>query len=150
VIDDTYNSSPKAAKAAIKSLNELKTENNVRKVAVMGDMLELGNSSKQQHFELGKFIAESGIDVLVTVGKYKEQVKKGAESAGLSGQNIYLFSDSRRAETKIIKIIQKNDIVLVKGSQGSRMERIVKKLMAETSKAGELLVRQSDSWLKKS
>jgi UDP-N-acetylmuramoyl-tripeptide--D-alanyl-D-alanine ligase len=144
IIDDTYNSSPKAAFAAVEAVSKLNIDQVARKVAVMGDMLELGDMNDEAHVELGKKIAEAGFDLLIVAGLNKELTAKGAKENGL--ENILKFDDSVKVASEIENIIKQNDLVLVKGSQGSRMERVVKVLMKDSDRAGELLVRQDKSW----
>jgi len=146
IIDDTYNSSPRAAHAALDTLDKLNIEQVERKVAILGDMLELGDYSDEAHIELGKKAVESGVDLLISVGKFRDLVLQGAKAAGLSEQNMCSFEDSIKATEQINELIKANDLILVKGSRGSRMERVVKKLMKEPEKAEQLLVRQDDSW----
>lgn len=145
IIDDTYNSSPQAAEAAVESVAKLKIEQANQKVAIMGDMLELGEISKQAHYDLGKKIAESGFNVGIFVGQYKDDMARGAQENGL--ENVLTFKTSEEAAQKLKEGVDNNDILLVKGSQGARMEKIVKALMAKPDEAKKLLVRQSADWL---
>ncbi|MBT4723276.1 hypothetical protein HN958_02780 [Candidatus Falkowbacteria bacterium] len=145
IVDDTYNSSPEAANKAVESVAKLDFENDTRKVAVLGDMLELGEISEKEHFNLGKKVGEDGFDLLVAVGQFRNEIIKGAQKAGL--ENCVEFEDSKIALNSITDLITDNDLILIKGSQGSRMERIVKKLMAEPESAKELLIRQEKEWI---
>ena len=145
IIDDTYNSSPEAAHKAVEAVANLETVTNGRKIAFMGDMMELGDISDEEHFNLGKKIADMKFDLLVAVGTFAEKIKEGAKAGDL--QNVLTFADSDLALNKVTDIIKEGDIILVKGSQGSRMEKIVKVLMAEPDKAKDLLIRQSGDWL---
>jgi len=144
LIDDTYNSSPDAARAAIEATAKFE---NFRKVAIVGDMLELGALTDQAHFDLGKQIAQNQFQLLITVGQNRQKVIEGAKSAGLN--NCYDFDNSISASEKATELISENDVILIKGSQGSRMERVVKALLLEKQKASELLVRQTSDWLDK-
>ena len=145
IVDDPYNSSPEAANKAVESVAKLDFENDTRKVAVLGDMLELGEISEKEHFNLGKKVGEDGFDLLVAVGQFRNEIIKGAQKAGL--ENCVEFEDSKIALNSITDLITDNDLILIKGSQGSRMERIVKKLMAEPESAKELLIRQEKEWI---
>ena len=145
IVDDTYNSSPEAANKAVESVAKLDFENDTRKDAVLGDMLELGEISEKEHFNLGKKVGEDGFDLLVAVGQFRNEIIKGAQKAGL--ENCVEFEDSKIALNSITDLITDNDLILIKGSQGSRMERIVKKLMAEPESAKELLIRQEKEWI---
>lgn len=150
IIDDTYNSSPKAAKAALEALSKLNVGiENSRKVAILGDMLELGDYTDEAHYELGKQAAQAGVKLLVCVGNFRQETARGASENGLLNTQIVQLKNSDEAVEKISGLIQPNDLILIKGSQGARMEKVVKVLMKYPEKAPELLVRQSDEWLSK-
>jgi UDP-N-acetylmuramoyl-tripeptide--D-alanyl-D-alanine ligase len=146
IIDDTYNSSPDAAMAAVETLKNLNIIGINRKVAVFGDMLELGSLSEEAHLSLGKKAAEAGIRMLVCAGTFRSFIAEGAKSAGLNGQNIFQFETSELAGQAMPNLLQSGDLILVKGSQGSRMERVVKAIMKNPSDAADLLVRQGAEW----
>ena len=146
ILDDTYNSSPTAVNSALQTLKEIKTKG--RKIAVLGDMMELGKHSVEEHFKIGK-LAKDSCDVLITVGIRSRKIAESAYKTKMSKKNIFQFDNSMEAREKISDLIQKNDIILVKGSQFIRMERIVKEIMAEPEKAKELLIRQEEEWEKK-
>lgn len=143
IIDDTYNASPASTHLALETLKEF----NGRKIAVLGDMLELGEFTEAAHREVGNFAA-SFVDVLVCVGA---RMKFAADSAAnqMPSDNIYAFDTSDLANKKVQDLIQPGDIILVKGSQGIRMEKIVEEIMADPENRKELLVRQSKKWLNK-
>ncbi len=150
IIDDTYNSSPIAVKAALTTLGDLGSElitghKIARKVAILGDMRELGQYTREAHREIGRN-ASVIAGLLIVVGEYSDYVIEGAR-AGMDASRIIRFADSIEARNEISKYIEEGDIILVKGSQSARMEHIVKGLMAEPAKAKDLLVRQSDYWL---
>lgn len=144
IIDDTYNASPASTHLALETLKSLSAG---RKIAILGDMLELGEYTESAHREAGNF-AGAVVNRLITVGA---RAKFMANAAGnqLSADRILSFNDSREAASKIHELIQEGDIVLVKGSQGMRMERVVEAIMAEPEKKKILLVRQSQRWLNK-
>lgn len=150
IIDDTYNSSPIAAVEALNTLSELRTSG--KKIAVLGDMLELGKHSDREHKEVGVKLAGVA-DILVTVGIRARGIAEGALTGGHSGglpeNNIFQFEDSHTAGKFVEGIIQKGDAILVKGSQSMRMERIVEEIMAEPDIKELLLVRQDKEWLQK-
>ena len=122
IINDAYNANPDSVKAAIDVLLEL--GDGRRKVAVLGDMLELGEKEQEMHYEVGEYL--KNIDVLLTVGRLAEHIAFGAKCAGLTKDNIYCCKDNMSAVAKLEEILQLNDIVLVKGSRGMHMEYIVK------------------------
>ena len=145
IIDDTYNSSPSACESGLKMLKDLPFGK--RKIAVIGDMLELGRHTIDAHKEIGK-IAKQCATILVTVGARAKDCAVGAIDAGMSEKKIIEVPDSVSAGEALKEILKEGDVIYIKGSQGMRMERTVKMLMAEPEKAGELLVRQEPEWLK--
>ncbi|MDZ4221241.1 MAG: UDP-N-acetylmuramoyl-tripeptide--D-alanyl-D-alanine ligase, partial [Patescibacteria group bacterium] len=148
IIDDTYNSSPASVKAALEAVAELAHEGAV--IAVLGDMLELGRLSEEEHQKIGMLLVDYGAtNVLVTVGERARDIARGARAAGMSPAHVFEFDDTKTAGLFVQRRMEQGDLVLVKGSQGMRMERIVKEIMAEPSRAGKLLVRQSAEWLSK-
>ncbi|HAO81481.1 TPA: hypothetical protein DCQ82_02095 [Candidatus Veblenbacteria bacterium] len=147
ILDDTYNSSPQAAAAALDILKVLPLNVGAKRWAVLGDMLELGADSENLHYEIGRRVADSKVDYLVTVGTASENITKGAQAAGLAYDESWHVTDTREAIKLIQQKVNKGDIILVKGSQGVRCERIVKGIMLEPERAGELLVRQSPPWV---
>jgi UDP-N-acetylmuramoyl-tripeptide--D-alanyl-D-alanine ligase len=148
IIDDSYNSSPKALSAALNSVKDIKIKGNGRKIAVLGDMMELGKHSVDEHYKAGKLVAET-CDILITVGIRSRKIAEGALDALLSEKNIFQFDDSIEAGKALQDITKENDIILVKGSQSTRMEKIVEEVMLEPEKANELLVRQEEALKKK-
>jgi UDP-N-acetylmuramoyl-tripeptide--D-alanyl-D-alanine ligase len=150
IIDDTYNSSPFACASALKTLGDVKYGD--RKIAVLGDMLELGKHTLQAHNDIGHVAKENLVgdkDMLIVVGPRAKTIKEGAVEAGMSEENILEFSDSIEAGEFIKTFVQKGDMVLVKGSQGMRMERVVVAILLDQKNKEKLLVRQDDEWLKK-
>lgn len=146
IIDDSYNSSPQSTRAALDVVKKIPVPSGARKFAVLGDMLELGRYTEEGHREVGKYAVSSGINKLVVVGERCRDVVRGASEAGMNKNNIYHFSDNDSAGRFVQERIKKGDLILVKGSQGARMEKIVKEIMAEPDKAGEFLVRQGREW----
>ena len=146
IIDDTYNSSPVALTSALNTLKEVKTKG--KKYAVLGDMMELGRYSVDEHYEAGKLTGVSA-DTLITVGIRSRKMAEGALDAGMADGDIFQFDTSLEAGAFLDKTISKNDVILVKGSQSIRMEKTVEEIMAEPEKANELLVRHEEEWLKK-
>lgn len=143
IVDDTYNASPAAMHLAIETIKDLPG----RKVLVLGDMLELGGHSVQAHQEIGNMAADVA-DIVVCVGARAEFIADAALNQ-MPKDHVYRFEDSREAAAVVQTLIRPGDTILVKGSQGMRMERIVKEILAEPQLAGELLVRQSKRWLEK-
>lgn len=145
IIDDTYNSSPDAAIAALNVLGKVRISEEGKKYAVLGDMMEIGDYTEDGHFLVGEKAAELEIDYLVAVGDRAKFMIKGAESTNNKIKTFY-FDNTKEASEFLVSKINLGDIILVKGSQAIRMERIVKELMAEPERAKELLVRQGSNW----
>jgi UDP-N-acetylmuramoyl-tripeptide--D-alanyl-D-alanine ligase len=146
IIDDTYNSSPVAAEAALETLKEVSS--NGRKIVALGDMLELGEDSEEAHRSIGK-IAKDSCNFLITVGEMAKFIKAGAIEAGMQKENIFEFLNSTEAGDFLRDFIKTGDIILVKGSQGIRMERVVAAILQDIDMKGNLLVRQEKEWLDK-
>ncbi len=125
VIDDSYNSSPAAAKSILSVLAGFLAG---RRVAVLADMLELGEYSGQAHFEVGVFAAESGVDILFTVGPQAKVMAEGARSVR-SGIDCRVFDNNDQAAAELKSILSPGDTVLVKGSRGMHTEEIVRALL---------------------
>jgi UDP-N-acetylmuramoyl-tripeptide--D-alanyl-D-alanine ligase len=152
IIDDTYNSSPAALKAALGTIKMINLPVGKRKIAVLGDMLELGDKSNEAHREMGFKVVENGMDYLIAVGKESKAMADAAIEAGLNANNadkVKYFEDAAKAGVFLQNLIVSGDLILVKGSQGMRLENIVKEIMAEPEKAKELLVRQTGEWDKR-
>lgn len=146
IIDDTYNSSPEAALAAVDTLRRVKIDATAEKYAVMGDMLEIGSYTEEGHQLVGKKIAESGINHLIAVGEKARDFIRGAKEAGMEDDYIFYFDKPEEAAKFLQNRIKAGDVLLIKGSQGARMEKVVKELMVEPERAEELIVRQGKEW----
>lgn len=143
LVDDTYNASPIAVEHALDSLTEVKYVD--RRIAVLGDMLELGKYSTDEHRRLGEKVART-CDLLLTVGVRARGFAEGALTAGMDESKILQYEHPERAGRELQAMLAPGDLVLVKGSQGIRTEKIVKEVMAEPERAAELLVRQEAVW----
>jgi len=128
LIDDSYNSNPAALEAALKALTPLPSK---RKIAVLGDMLELGEKEIEYHIQAGKQAAEWGWDILVTVGILSQHMAEGALSSGMRADQIFSFKNSEEAAEKISTLVQEGDLVLVKASRKIETEKIVERLKKE-------------------
>ncbi len=146
IIDDTYNSSPKSALVALNTLSQIKIDESAKRYAVLGDILEIGHYTEEGHQLVGKEVAKQNIDYLIAVGEKARDIVRGATSAKMNEDYIFHFDRSEEAGKFLEDRIKAGDVVLVKGSQGVRMEKIVKEIMAEPEKANELLVRQGKEW----
>lgn len=137
LIDDSYNSSPIAAIRALEVLKELK---GARKIAVLGDMLELGGKTEDAHREIGLEAGKLNFDYLITVGPRAKFIAGEAKLYGMAEEKILSFETSDEARMPVQNLLKQDDVVLVKGSRGMHMEKIVKEIMAEPERADELLV----------
>lgn len=148
IIDDSYNSSPVAAEEALTTLSALSVSG--RRVAILGDMLELGEWSEREHLRIGDIAARS-VDLLLTVGRRAEKdIVAGAMRGGLSQEKIVSFETSEDAGAWLATRLRPGDVVLGKGSQGRgkdmiRIERALKKILRNPDDA-RLLVRQEGEW----
>lgn len=144
IIDDTYNSSPIAVREALDILSLL---TNGRRIAVLGDMMELGVHSMEEHEKVGELVAKCS-DAFFAVGVRMKDAARVAIDSGLDASSVFMYSSSREALADIEKFIKEGDNVLVKGSQSMRMEHITKVLLKNKEDA-KSLVRQEKEWKKR-
>ncbi len=133
IIDDTYNASPQSAKAAIDVLKEMGREGN-RTLAILGDMLELGEWAGRVHEELGRYVSERGIDCVIAVGKNAGLIADGAREAGMPQDRVFHFEEKDEALKFLGDFVKSGDLVLVKGSRGMKMEKIVEYFLRAANK----------------
>jgi UDP-N-acetylmuramyl pentapeptide synthase len=146
LIDDTYNAAPKAVMHALDTLGSLDVQ--AKKVALLGDMLELGKHTEKAHREVG-IKAASVAHTLITVGIRARFIVQGALDGGMKDEQIFQFEDSRSAGKFAESIVNEGDVVLLKASQGIRMERATEELLRYPELAPEFLPRQSTEWKKR-
>lgn len=144
IIDDTYNASPDSMHEALALLGRLP---GLHKMAVLGDMLELGSVSDAEHIAVGEQVAALAVNHLVTVGPSGKIIAEAALAAGLAEERVLSFDTSTQATITVQELMREGSVVLVKGSQGVRMERVTKEIMAEPMRAADLLCRQYGKWL---
>lgn len=123
IINDAYNASPQSMEAAINVLKDVVTSG--RSIAVLGDMLELGEMSMDSHRHVGRFAVAKGIDYILTVGDNGENIAHGAIEAGAEADKVISFKDNTEAAEFLINFIKPGDVLLVKGSRGMKMEEVV-------------------------
>lgn len=145
IIDDTYNASQVSTEAALATLRELIAP---RKVVILGDMLEIGASSDEAHRALRDAVIVSGATVFIGVGQHMHFLADALRGTNFSEKSIYHFPDPLAATDRLGGIIRPSDLILVKGSQGLRMELIVERLLGERGETERrsLLCRQSAAW----
>lgn len=122
IINDTYNASPQSMKAALDVLEEIGMAG--CRIAVLGDMLEMGDWAEEAHAEVGTYAAGKRLSRLITVGPNAANIARGAVEAGFPEEAVSIFSNNREAARFIEKIIQSGDTILIKGSRGMKMEEL--------------------------
>jgi len=130
-IDDTYNANPGSMAAALETLFAL--EGFTRKVAILGDMLELGETAENWHFELGRSAARA--DLVILYGQFAEAVRRGAEAAGASPDSVFVACSHSEAAERVASSWSAGDLYLVKGSRGTAMETVIEELEARAGGA---------------
>lgn len=128
ILDDSYNASPLSVRAALDTLKDLTAK---RKIAVLGDMTEIGKFTLEAHEDIGRLAAEF-VDVLVTVGVKGKMIAEAAKKAGLNKKNIYEFETAEEAKKPVEALIRKGDLILVKASHSVGLEEVVKEIQALT------------------
>lgn len=123
LINDAYNANPESMKAAIDVLRSMKSGS--RSVCIFGDMLELGAASGEEHYKVGAYAAEAGIDILIAAGSFSGEIKRGAIDAGMDCKGIFACASTEEALATADKIVIPGDVVLIKGSRRMKMETIV-------------------------
>ena len=144
IIEDSYNADPQSTLAALEVLEKIKAR---RKLAALGNMLELGEDTESGHREVGRKVAEVA-DILFAIGEKAKFIADEAEEAGLDKSNIFCYDTSTEAKIPIQKELREGDVILVKGSQGARMELISEEIMHYPEQAEKLLPRQTAEWKK--
>jgi UDP-N-acetylmuramoyl-tripeptide--D-alanyl-D-alanine ligase len=125
VLDDTYNASPASSIAALNLLEELVG----RKIAVLGDMLELGDFEEEGHRKVGRRAVDV-VSILITVGSRGRIIGQEALACGMAEGDVFMVEDNEQAAAHLRQIVSQGDVVLVKGSRGMEMEEIVAALAA--------------------
>ncbi len=164
IIDDTYNSSPKALKHGIEVVKSLDIGEG-KKIFVIGDMLELGDFTKQEHERIGEMLVNIA-DILIVSGVRAKFIGEAAIAKGMNKDNVYFASGSLEAGRKALTVLEGEiekdykagrseselggDLVFIKGSQGARMEKVARILLnREIHDPEEVLVRQEKVWERK-
>lgn len=149
LLDDTHNAAPASVSAGLRTLNALPA---AQRIAVLGDMQSLGDYAEEAHRIVGREAARFA-DYLVVKGEYAPQIAESAQQAGLPFSHITITSTHEDAAQAVHHILEQRssssklqDVVLIKGSEATRMERITEFLMAEPWEASEQLVRQTPGW----
>lgn len=126
IIDDTYNANQDSM---INSLSILSKVKNKRRVAILADILELGGYTEEIHENIGKKVSPNTLDILITVGENAKLIAKEAKKNNFKSTNIYTFKDYKDCLENVQTLLSKNDIVLVKGSHGMNLIKVVEELL---------------------
>jgi UDP-N-acetylmuramoyl-tripeptide--D-alanyl-D-alanine ligase len=132
IINDSYNANPGSMAAALETLTHLKKRG--KTFAVLGDMLELGEDSPDLHRQVGVIVAREGVDHLLAMGEQASHLLAGAAEAGMSSDRMTQASDHQEMATQVRSLLAAGDCLLVKGSRGMRMEKVVEILVGEQEK----------------
>ncbi|RJP24811.1 MAG: UDP-N-acetylmuramoyl-tripeptide--D-alanyl-D-alanine ligase [Candidatus Abyssobacteria bacterium SURF_5] len=127
-VNDAYNANPRAMRESISTVMAMPA---ARRILVLGDMLELGDYAREAHRSLGLFVGQLGPDLLYLMGSFADEVRAGAVDAGLQANRISCFARPEEIATSLREILQPQDLLLVKGSRGMRMERVLHLLNEE-------------------
>ena len=122
IINDAYNANPDSMKAA---LEVLKNSGNNRKIAILGDMLEMGEWLKTAHLEIGKYVKQLNIDLLIAIGQAAQYYVEGSIEHGMEKNQALYVKNNKEAIDLLKSILNKGDIILIKGSRGMKLEDIV-------------------------
>lgn len=128
ILLDAYNANPASMKAALEMLAAFPRQEGSavsRKIALLGDMLELGTFSESAHREVGEAAARNGIDRLIAVGRWAEAMAEGARQGGMAGEKVAAYADLPSLQKEFLSYVQKGDVLLIKGSRGMRMETVL-------------------------
>ena len=127
ILNDCYNSNPDAARVMIDVLRETPAQ---RRIAVLGEMLELGRWSESLHRDVGSYVAKSGIDVLVGIRGEACHLVDAARQAGLAENAAFFFPDAEAAGEHLRRIAHPGDVILLKGSRGTHVEHALERFLA--------------------
>jgi UDP-N-acetylmuramoyl-tripeptide--D-alanyl-D-alanine ligase len=127
IINDCYNASPLSVRKAVDTLILISKKNNKRSVAVLGDMLELGDNSSHYHFEIGKYLSGKKVDMIISIGKLAEGIYDGLVDERNPGDpgRYFHFKNKEEFRGKIKDILGPQDAILIKGSRANKMEDII-------------------------
>jgi UDP-N-acetylmuramoyl-tripeptide--D-alanyl-D-alanine ligase len=144
ILDDSYNASPTAVLSALETLKNIKI--NGKKIFAFGDMLELGRFSANEHRKIGEAVIDAKIDYFITVGFRSKISAEEAIKLGMPVEKVFNFRTSLEVVDTLKEILKGEDVLLVKGSQGTRMEKIVRELICDEIDPLTQLVRQEKDW----
>lgn len=131
VLNDAYNANPVSVQAALEALAEI--GGNGQRIAILGDMLELGGATVQAHRRIGEKVFSLGIDYLFTYGEWSRLMGEGAVGTGMEGNRVIHFTDKEALVEKVKRLVNPGDTILVKGSRGMGLEDVVQRLREKLS-----------------
>ncbi|MBI5197985.1 MAG: hypothetical protein HZA19_05180 [Nitrospirae bacterium] len=126
ILDDTYNANPDSMAAALEVLSGLQKDRTG--IAVLGDMLELGDYAPRAHWELGQRAGTLGIHGLVAMGQFASRIVEGAEAGGMDRTRIRVGADPEHAAAMLLELRHGRTVALVKGSRGMKMEKVIESI----------------------
>jgi len=130
VLNDAYNANPTSMRAALRTLADVQPDDEGRRVAVLGDMAELGSLTELSHFRLGEEVAHLGLDLLVTAGPRARRIAEGALAEGMTANRVRECDDTETASALVSEELQAGDVVLVKASRVMGLERVVERIVS--------------------
>ena len=128
IINDAYNANPASMKAALRTLAEITTKGS--RIAVLGDMFELGQQSAKAHWELGREAAATALDALYLLGREADHMRRGALKGGLEPEQIIIGRDHADLARRLRERAKRGDWLLFKGSRGMQMEQVLQQLIS--------------------
>ena len=137
IIDDCYNASPESMRAALDVLASIATRRKMRPLALLGDMLELGDYSRLMHDQLGQYAAQTKVSKLFCYGMMSDIVAEAAIKKGIRAENVFVCLDTRDPQTMadmILQVMQPGDVLLVKASRAIHAEKVIECLKKKISK----------------
>ncbi len=152
LLDDSYNAAPASVMSGLRDLASLELRPAQRRIAVIGEMRELGIEAEAAHRQIGAEAARLKLDLFLPCGTFARVMAEGARANGMTAEQVRPLEDTLDAIPFLEAYVKPGDVVFTKASQGKvdskgvRMERVVKALMAEPERAGELLCRQEERW----
>jgi UDP-N-acetylmuramoyl-tripeptide--D-alanyl-D-alanine ligase len=128
IMNDCYNASPISTREAVSTLVLISEKNNMRSVAILGDMLELGDGSPMLHYEIGRYLSEKKVDMLIAVGRLAENIYNGFRSGSNFNKRrnlCFYFKNKKELGRKLSSLLKSEDLILLKGSRANKMEDII-------------------------
>jgi UDP-N-acetylmuramoyl-tripeptide--D-alanyl-D-alanine ligase len=125
IVNDSYNANPLSMQAAADMFGQMTIPRGGKKIAVLGDMRELGRISEHTHREIGRLFGSKGIDILCAVGDFASNYAEGARESGMSQDTVRIYTGAEEAKAYVETLIRPGNVILVKGSRALGMERIV-------------------------